>query len=73
MLRPPIETKNTRLELRLTDQEKELFTRAAEQDGRPLSNWVRDRLMKAARQELGETSQQPVSSGRRRKPKTPSP
>jgi uncharacterized protein (DUF1778 family) len=46
--------KSSRLELRLADGDKELFQRAAEQDGRPLSNWIRDRLLKAARAELGE-------------------
>ena len=44
----------SRLELRLADGDKELFQRAAEQDGRPLSNWIRDRLLKAAKAELGE-------------------
>jgi hypothetical protein len=47
-------TKTSRLELRLTDADKDLFQRAAEQDGRPLSNWIRDRLLKAARAELNE-------------------
>ena len=47
-------TKTSRLELRLADGDKELFQRAAEQDGRPLSNWIRDRLLKAARAELGD-------------------
>ena len=42
----------SRLELRLTDAEKELYQRAAEKDGRPLSNWIRDRLSKAAKAEL---------------------
>ena len=45
--------KTSRLELRLAEGDKELFQRAAEQDGRPLSNWIRDRLLKAARAELG--------------------
>lgn len=44
----------SRLELRLAEGDKELFQRAAEQDGRPLSNWIRDRLLKAAKAELGE-------------------
>lgn len=44
----------SRLELRLADGDKELFQRAADQDGRPLSNWIRDRLLKAAKAELGE-------------------
>lgn len=52
--RMPETTKTSRLELRLTDADKELYQRAAEQDGRPLSNWIRDRLQKAARHELGE-------------------
>jgi len=47
------ETKDTRLDMRVSQDEKELFQRAAEQDGRPLSNWIRDRLLKAARTELG--------------------
>lgn len=48
------DTKTSRLELRLTDEEKDLYQRAAEQDNRPLSNWIRDRLNKAARAELGD-------------------
>ncbi len=49
----PETTKNTRLDMRVSESEKELFQRAAEQDGRPLSNWIRDRLLKAANAELG--------------------
>jgi hypothetical protein len=48
-----METKNARLELRVAEDEKDLFQRAADQDGRPLSNWIRDRLLRVARQELG--------------------
>jgi uncharacterized protein (DUF1778 family) len=48
----PETTKTSRVELRLTDDDKDLFQRAAEQDGRPLSNWIRDRLLKAAGAEL---------------------
>jgi uncharacterized protein (DUF1778 family) len=47
-------TFTSRLEIRLTDEDKTLFQRAADQDGRPLSNWIRDRLLKAARAELSE-------------------
>lgn len=47
-------TFTSRLEIRLTDEDKTLFQRAADQDGRPVSNWIRDRLLKAARAELGE-------------------
>jgi uncharacterized protein (DUF1778 family) len=58
--------KTSRLELRLADGDKELFQRAAEQDGRPLSNWIRDRLLKAARAELGEAGgKKPRRSGQR--------
>lgn len=46
--------KTSRLDLRLTEEEKDLYQRAADQDGRPLSNWIRDRLNRAARVELGE-------------------
>jgi uncharacterized protein (DUF1778 family) len=46
-------TFTSRLEIRLTDEDKALFQRAADQDGRPLSNWIRDRLLKAARAEVG--------------------
>jgi uncharacterized protein (DUF1778 family) len=50
----PETTKNTRLDMRVSESEKELFQRAAEKDGRPVSNWIRDRLLKAANAELGE-------------------
>jgi uncharacterized protein (DUF1778 family) len=54
MPRPKSETpKDARIDLRIEPAEKELFQRAADQDGRPLSNWIRDRLLKAARAELG--------------------
>jgi uncharacterized protein (DUF1778 family) len=48
--------KTSRLELRLAEGDKDLFQRAADQDGRPLSNWIRDRLLKAARAELGDAA-----------------
>ncbi len=44
--------KDSRLEIRVSEDEKEQFQRAADQDGRPLSNWIRDRLLKAVRVEL---------------------
>jgi uncharacterized protein (DUF1778 family) len=47
-------TFTSRLEIRLTDEDKALFQRAADQDGRPLSNWIRDRLLKAAKAEVGD-------------------
>jgi uncharacterized protein (DUF1778 family) len=54
------ETKNVRLDMRVSENEKELFQRAADQDGRPLSGWIRHRLLKAANDELG-----PAGKGRR--------
>lgn len=51
---PSKESLDSRLELRLTASEKDLYTRAAEQDGRPLSGWIRHRLTRDASQELGE-------------------
>ncbi len=56
MAETPKDTKDSRLELRLTGDEKDLYSRAAEQDGRTLSNWIRDRLQRAARAEVGEPS-----------------
>lgn len=41
------------LQVRVTLNQLTLFRRAAESDDRSLSNWVRDRLQKAARKELG--------------------
>ena len=46
--------KSSRLDLRLTEEERDLYQRAAEADSRTLSNWIRDRLNKAAKAELGE-------------------
>jgi uncharacterized protein (DUF1778 family) len=45
-------TKDARLEIRISQAEKEQLQQAADQDARPLSNWIRDRLLKAAREEL---------------------
>jgi uncharacterized protein (DUF1778 family) len=47
------DTKSSRLDLRLTEEERELYERAAKADSRTLSNWIRDRLNKAAKSELG--------------------
>ena len=53
--------KTSRLDLRLTEEERVLYQRAADADSRTLSNWIRDRLNKAARAELGEQpSKEPV-------------
>ncbi len=48
----PTEPKDIRLDMRVSRAEKDLYQRAADQDGRPLSNWIRDRLNRAAHAEL---------------------
>jgi uncharacterized protein (DUF1778 family) len=48
------DTKTSRLDLRLTEEERDLYERAARADSRTLSNWIRDRLNKAAKAELGD-------------------
>jgi len=52
--RPPVGEKaqNARLYVRAVDSEKELLEDAARQAGMTLSDWIRDRLTKAARREL---------------------
>ncbi len=62
----PNEAKSSRLDLRLTEEERELYQRAAERDSRTLSNWIRDRLNKAANAEV-------AGAGVRGKSKRPSP
>jgi uncharacterized protein (DUF1778 family) len=53
--------------LRLTPDEKETFTRAAELAGLSVSAWMRARLRKAAMTELEEMGQQiPFLQARRR-------
>ena len=44
--------KTESLEFRLGVDEKEAFRRAAEIAGLPLASWIRERLRKAAREEL---------------------
>lgn len=51
---PSDHAKTSRLDLRLTEEERDLYQRAAEADSRTLSNWIRDRLNKAAKADLGE-------------------
>lgn len=46
------EAKSSRLDLRLTEEERDLYQRAAEADDRTLSNWIRSRLTAAAKAEL---------------------
>jgi uncharacterized protein (DUF1778 family) len=63
----PSDTKSSRLDLRLSEEERDLYQRAADADDRTLSNWIRDRLNKSARAELAE------GAGVKGKSKRPSP
>lgn len=45
------------LQIRLSTAEKEAFTRAADIDGKKVSEWIRDRLRRCSRQELEEHGQ----------------
>lgn len=47
-------THTARLHIRLTPEQDELIREAAERSGSTLTNWLRDRLLRAARQELGK-------------------
>lgn len=47
------ETKDARLEIRLTAEDKTLLAAAAKADGRSLSNWVRFQITRIAREQLG--------------------
>ena len=42
------------LQARVSAEDYRLFEKAADKDRRSLSSWVRDRLYKAAKQDLGE-------------------
>jgi hypothetical protein len=37
------------LQIRLTDEEREAYQKAAEKAGEPISAWIRDQLAKAAK------------------------
>lgn len=50
----PKHTREEYLEVRLTIEEKQAFKEAAELAGIGLSTWVRERLRRLARQELGD-------------------
>jgi len=54
------ELKTQNLLVRLQDAEKEAFQDAAKLSGIPLSNWVRERLRRAAVKEL-EAASQPIA------------
>jgi uncharacterized protein (DUF1778 family) len=46
--------KNELMQIRVTAAEKQAFADAAELDGKDLSEWVRDRLRRLAKEELDE-------------------
>jgi uncharacterized protein (DUF1778 family) len=48
--------KSESIRIRLEPEEKEAFKQAAELSGIPLSNWMRERLRRAAVKELEEAS-----------------
>ena len=51
----PADTAKTALvQIRISESEKSQFVRAAALDNRPLSSWIRDRLLRLSREELGE-------------------
>ncbi len=45
-------SKRALVQIRLSDAEKKAFELAAEQDGKKLSEWIRDRLRRLSREEL---------------------
>jgi uncharacterized protein (DUF1778 family) len=49
----PEQAKGALIQLRVSDAEKEAFMDAASLDGKKLSEWIRDRLRRLAREELG--------------------
>jgi hypothetical protein len=52
----PEKAKGALLQIRANIAEKEAFQMAAELDGKKLSEWIRDRLRRASRQELEQAS-----------------
>ena len=49
---PAERTYDQPFQVRMTREQLDLFRKAAEADGRSVSNWARDRLEKAAAKEL---------------------
>jgi hypothetical protein len=48
------EAKQALIQIRVNEGEKAQFQAAAERDNRPLSSWIRDRLLKASKSELAK-------------------
>ena len=63
-LKAPETVKKALIQIRINASEKAQFARAAELDNRPLSSWIRDRLIRASLEELGEHGEKaPKSTG----------
>lgn len=62
--KPTPTAKDARLEIRISQAEKELCQQAADQDDRPLSGWIRSRLVQAAKRELGTEDERAKKRGR---------
>lgn len=56
--KPPEKAKAELIQLRVNAAEKHAFNAAAEQDGKKLSEWIRDRLRRLAREELQARGQE---------------
>lgn len=54
MDKKPPRRHSSAMHLRLQPEHDELIRRAADRAGVSLSDWIRERLIRAARQELGE-------------------
>lgn len=52
--KPDDEKFDAAIRLRMREQDKELIDKAARRSGLSTSGWTRDRLLRAARKELGE-------------------
>jgi uncharacterized protein (DUF1778 family) len=51
-VKPPEKSKSELIQLRVSSAEKIAFNAAADMDGKKLSEWIRDRLRRLAREEL---------------------
>jgi len=51
-------SKGSLVQIRLNESEKAAFVQSAELDGKKLSEWIRDRLRRLAREELEEQGRQ---------------
>jgi len=56
--KPPEKAKAELIQLRVNSAEKHAFNAAAELDGKKLSEWIRDRLRRLARDELKQAGQE---------------